>query len=400
MKVIVEADGGSRGNPGVAGSGSVVYDAATKEVLGTVVQYVGKASNNIAEYQALINGLRAARELAATEVYVFMDSKLVVEQMSGRWKIKHPDMQRLAIQARELAAGFDRVAYTWVPRAKNKKADELSNIGMDAAAGGAQPHYVADHTTFGCFFDGAATDRKEPAPRRQEPAPSRQEPAPSRKDPAPAAGDLGDSGATLTPTRLILLRHGQTDMTRQGLYSGTSDPDLNQRGKQQAAAAAAEIAARWPQLAAIVTSPSRRAQQTAAPLAEKLDCTPHILDELREMDFGHWDGLTFSQAHERDPEWHSQWLGSATVAPPGGESLAEAYKRTKKAHRKILTHWPGATVAVVSHVTPITALLRLGLKAGPSVFHTLHLDTASISVVDFYADGPSVVSLINGTSHL
>ena len=96
MKVQIKADGGSRGNPGIAGSGTVLYDASGT-VLTSIADYVGTATNNVAEYRALLNGLEAARDLGATEVEVLMDSKLVVEQMSGRWKIKHPDMKELAV---------------------------------------------------------------------------------------------------------------------------------------------------------------------------------------------------------------------------------------------------------------------------------------------------------------
>ena len=143
MKVSVYTDGGSRGNPGVAGSGSVVY-GADGTTLAEVAYVVGKkASNNVAEYHGLLRGLEAARDLGADEVDVYLDSKLVVEQMSGRWKIRHPDMLKLALQARELAQGFSNVSYTWVPRAKNKEADELSNVAMDAAARGDSPGIVA-----------------------------------------------------------------------------------------------------------------------------------------------------------------------------------------------------------------------------------------------------------------
>jgi len=142
MQVTMYCDGGSRGNPGVAGSGSVVYDASG-ETLAEIAYVVGKkSSNNVAEYYGLIRGLEACAQIGATHVDVFMDSKLVVEQMTGRWKIKHPDMQKLAREARELASGFVKVTYTWVPRAKNKKADELSNVAMDAAARGDKPGIV------------------------------------------------------------------------------------------------------------------------------------------------------------------------------------------------------------------------------------------------------------------
>ncbi|MFD9983120.1 bifunctional RNase H/acid phosphatase [Streptomyces massasporeus] len=133
---IVEADGGSRGNPGPAGYGAVVSDAATGETLRETAEYIGVATNNVAEYRGLLAGLRAAHALdPAATVHVRMDSKLVVEQMSGRWKIKHPDMKPLAAQAaRVFPPG--RVTYEWIPRAENKHADRLANEAMDAGARG------------------------------------------------------------------------------------------------------------------------------------------------------------------------------------------------------------------------------------------------------------------------
>ncbi|MEU0222483.1 reverse transcriptase-like protein, partial [Streptomyces sp. NPDC006265] len=135
---IVEADGGSRGNPGPAGYGAVVSDAATGETLREAAEYIGVATNNVAEYRGLLAGLRAAHALdPAATVHVRMDSKLVVEQMSGRWKIKHPDMKPLAAQAaRVFPPG--RVTYEWLPRAQNKHADRLANEAMDAGARGEQ----------------------------------------------------------------------------------------------------------------------------------------------------------------------------------------------------------------------------------------------------------------------
>ncbi|WP_031044582.1 bifunctional RNase H/acid phosphatase [Streptomyces sp. NRRL F-5650] len=135
---VVEADGGSRGNPGPAGYGAVVLDAATGETLVEAAEYLGVVTNNVAEYRGLLAGLRAARDLDPDAlVHVRMDSKLVVEQMSGRWKIKHPDMKPLATEAtRVFPPG--RVTYEWIPRADNKHADRLANEAMDAGARGEQ----------------------------------------------------------------------------------------------------------------------------------------------------------------------------------------------------------------------------------------------------------------------
>ncbi len=129
--LLVEADGGSRGNPGVAASGSVVIDPTTGEVLAEVGRYLGHATNNVAEYTALVEGVRKALEIDPdAELHVRMDSKLVVEQMSGRWKIKHPDMAELAAVARGLLVGTP-VRFEWVPRAQNARADRVANLSMD-----------------------------------------------------------------------------------------------------------------------------------------------------------------------------------------------------------------------------------------------------------------------------
>jgi ribonuclease H / adenosylcobalamin/alpha-ribazole phosphatase len=134
VRVVVEADGGSRGNPGPAGYGAVVLDPDTGEVLAERADGLGVATNNVAEYRGLIAGLEAAAELGATVVEVRMDSKLVVEQMSGRWQVKHPAMRPLAAQASTLLRGFDSVAFTWIPRARNSRADALANRAMDTQA--------------------------------------------------------------------------------------------------------------------------------------------------------------------------------------------------------------------------------------------------------------------------
>ena len=135
-KVLIQADGGSRGNPGTAGYGAVVLDAVTREVLAELSEPIGRATNNVAEYSGLVAGLRAAGKLVpGAPAEVRMDSKLVVEQMSGRWQIKHPGLRALAGEARQAARALGRVTYTWVPRERNKHADRLANEAMDAAGG-------------------------------------------------------------------------------------------------------------------------------------------------------------------------------------------------------------------------------------------------------------------------
>lgn len=134
--LIVEADGGSRGNPGHAGYGALVRDPASGAILVEKAAYLGKVSNNVAEYSGLVAGLQLANEIdPSCRILVRMDSKLVVEQMEGRWKIKHADMRDLALKARSVVDPR-RVRYEWIPREINKDADRLSNEAMDAGMAG------------------------------------------------------------------------------------------------------------------------------------------------------------------------------------------------------------------------------------------------------------------------
>ncbi len=128
---VVEADGASRGNPGHASYGVVVRNMNTGEVVVELAAVLGEATNNFAEYSGLVAGLEAVAQLDANAIVeVRMDSKLVVEQMSGRWKIKSPDMRELAMRARQILP-IGNVTYTWIPRADNKFADALANEALD-----------------------------------------------------------------------------------------------------------------------------------------------------------------------------------------------------------------------------------------------------------------------------
>jgi broad specificity phosphatase PhoE/ribonuclease HI len=358
--VVIEADGGSRGNPGPAGYGAVVRDAATGEVLAERFGGLGSVTNNVAEYQGLIAGLRAAAELGADVVDVRMDSKLVVEQMSGRWKIKHPSMQPLAAEARDIADGFARVTYEWIPRERNKDADRLANQAMDEQAGIGK----AEIRTAG-----------ETAP--------------------PASW----SGAGGTPTRFYLLRHGQTELSVARKYSGRGNPPLTDVGRQQAEAAARRLA-KIDDIAAVVSSPLDRARQTAQAVATASGVEAVVEDGLVETDFGAWEGLSFAEAAERDPDVHRRWLGDPSVPPPGGESFDEVHRRVRRARNDLITRYGGQSIVVVSHVTPIKTLLRMALDTGPSVLFRLHLDLASLSIAEFYPDGHASVRLFNDTSYL
>ncbi|WP_280460243.1 bifunctional RNase H/acid phosphatase [Nocardia carnea] len=403
-EVIVEADGGSRGNPGPAGYGAVVFDADRVAVLAERKEALGVATNNVAEYRGLIAGLEAAAELGARVVAVRMDSKLVVEQMSGRWKVKHAAMVPLADRARRLAAGFDQVSYRWIPRAENSHADRLANEAMDdgglieevheavaatsAGSGGAAGKSVVDATSAGAEAPG-------PAARFAGADPV----ADSRSASARLSASPGWTGATGRPTRFLLLRHGQTELSVQRRYSGRGNPPLTAVGREQAARAAKMLAAKG-DIGAVVTSPLGRARETAEAAAAALGLEVRVIDGLTETDFGDWEGLTFREAAERDPDLHARWLGDPSLPAPGGESFDAVRERVEDTRRDLVARYPGANIVVVSHVTPIKTLLQLALGVGPSLLYRLHLDLASLSLAEFYPDGGSSVRLVNDTSYL
>jgi broad specificity phosphatase PhoE len=205
------------------------------------------------------------------------------------------------------------------------------------------------------------------------------------------------SGRVGEPTRLLLLRHGQTALSLERRYSGRGDPELTPLGHAQAAAAAARLAGE--PVAAVLTSPLRRAHQTAVAVAEATSAPLAAHDGLVEADFGTWEGLSFAEARDRDPELHDRWLGSHDVAPPGGESFAEVRERVLAALDAVVAAHPARTVVLVTHVTPIKAILRHALAAGPELLQRLHLDLASLSEVRIYPDGGTSVHLVNDTSH-
>ena len=133
-EVVVFCDGGSRGNPGPSAIGAVVIDPATDPPrrLATVSERIGVTTNNVAEYRALIAGLEAAEPFGARRMCVRADSKLVVEQVKGTWKVKQPHLRPLLEQARALLKRYQHVDLQHVPRAQNTEADALVNAALDA----------------------------------------------------------------------------------------------------------------------------------------------------------------------------------------------------------------------------------------------------------------------------
>ncbi|MEV1086783.1 bifunctional RNase H/acid phosphatase [Streptomyces microflavus] len=453
-RLVVEADGGSRGNPGPAGYGAVVIDAATGETLAEAAEYIGVATNNVAEYRGLIAGLTAAKALFpdvgdALRVHVRMDSKLVVEQMSGRWKIKHPDMKPLAARAAAILPPSS-VTYEWIPRAQNKHADRLANEAMDAGRDGRQWEASAstaeldapartplpDRGPPGDAVAGAARARAALAAARggtadagtlfEVDAGASEEPEPTdvtavaSGGPGPTAvAGVGAGPASASeaaspqvgwaaapdlgaPATFVLLRHGETLLTPEKRFSGSggTDPELSAVGRDQAARAALHFAALGT-VQDIVCSPLRRCRETAAAVADRLGLDVRIEDGLRESDFGAWEGLTFGEVRERYGDDLTAWLADPETAPTGGgESFTEVADRVAAARDRLTARYAGRTVLVVTHVTPIKTLVRLALEAPAQSMFRMELSAASISTVAYYGDGNASVRLLNDTSHL
>lgn len=394
-RLVVEADGGSRGNPGVAGYGALVRDSGSGEVLAERAAPLGKQSNNVAEYTGLVEGLRAVRDHEpGAVVTVRMDSKLVVEQMSGRWKIKHEDMKRLAAEARglvrEIVAAGGSVAFEWIPREKNKAADKLSNDGMD---GRSVRHDLWQEAT----PEGGEPGGEDADAPRARGAQARDT---SEREPETVAAttrkpDLG------RPTRIVFVRHGVTNFTTSGRLDGRGgvDPVLTDAGRAQAEAAARAVQRLLEGTdATVITSSLTRAVETGAPIARALGVEPAVEAAWDEQAFGEWDGLTFKEIHAQSPDALARLRNDATYPAPGGESRAELDERVSDALDRAVAL--GGVVVVVTHriviMSVLARLLGLDIEAG----WRLAAAPASLTGIEVWRDGNAQIAFTNDTHHL
>ncbi|MFF5207027.1 bifunctional RNase H/acid phosphatase [Streptosporangium sp. NPDC000396] len=444
---VIEADGGSRGNPGPAGYGAVVKDAADGQVLAETAEAIGTQTNNVAEYRGLIAGLRSVLAVAGdgAVVEIRMDSKLVIEQMAGRWKIKNEGLRPLAIEAAALARRL-KVTWRWIPREQNKIADRLANEAMDAAAAGrpwrpgessAAGSFAVGSSAAGSFGAGSSADGSVGAGSSAEgpsgssgiglpgtPAaePSRSQarataPAVSTQDSLFDSDDLlsvSSEGERATPatlgsgwraptavaTSLLLLRHGETPLSVERRFSGLGDPELTPNGIAQANAAADKLSRKPYDIQVVVSSPLKRARVTAEIVAARLGLEVIVEEGLKETNFGDWEGHTFTEIQRRWPDELAAWLADPSAAPPSGESFEEAARRVQATGDRLVERYEGKTILAISHVTPIKMLIRFALLAPPDALYRMHLDLSALSLIEYYADGPAVVKAFNDTSHL
>jgi broad specificity phosphatase PhoE/ribonuclease HI len=381
-RLTVEADGGSRGNPGVAGYGALVRDTETAALLAERAEPLGTASNNVAEYRGLIAGLQAAQAIdPGADIEARMDSKLVVEQMSGRWKIKHEDMRRLALEARDLAAQITdaggSVRFTWIPRAENSAADALSNQAMDGE--------TIDRIYGAALAD--STIAPEASPQAQP-------------NPAPAgASSSGFGPGRGVPSRVVLVRHGVTDFTTTGRLDGRGgeDPPLTAEGHRQAAAAAravAHLVGSGP--ARVVTSSLTRAVETGAPIAAALGVAPEIDPDWDEQSFGDWDGRALRDLFTTETDAFRALRQDATYSRPGGESHEDLVARVVPAFERLLAP-EGSTTIVVCHRKPILVVLAHLLGIDHDRAWQLAAAPGSLTAIEAWPNGAVSIAFTNRT---
>ena len=354
---LLSADGGSRGNPGPAGYGSVITENG--KIIAELYDFIGIATNNVAEYSGLIAGLTAINNIdPAATIEVKMDSKLVVEQMSGRWQIKHADMRTLAQSARS-AHNPALVTYTWIPRDENSHADRLANKALDHQAGGGevvkvQVNYLTERLL-----------------------------------------------STEKATTIILIRHGETILTPFKKFSGDGplNPELTHIGLEQAEKVAQAVARLNPDV--IIASPLKRTTQTAEALSAATQLPITFEESWIECSFGIWDGLSIDEVKEKYPADYQSWVSSTGYAPPQGESYDEVAVRIDAALNQIAAEYPGQRVAVVTHNGTIKSAVRVVLNSPPeSIFH-VDVSPCSITTISIWpSDGLRALRTLNEQAHL
>jgi probable phosphoglycerate mutase len=330
----ITADGGSRGNPGPAAYGAVVSEDG--KILKELFAPLGIASNNVAEYNGLIAGLKAAHEIdPEATIHVKMDSKLVIEQMSGRWQIKHPDMRELAKQARDIHP-MNLITFTWIPRDENSHADRLANKALDGEV--AQAEFAKPQLNF--LHSRLLSDE--------------------------------------VPTTVYLIRHGETPLTPGRKFSGAggSNPPLSEKGRKQALAIGKELAARKPDY--LIVSPMQRTRDTAEEIMKSVKLEPIFDEDWIEASFGTWDGKSPDEVEKEMPEEFSAWVRDPWFPQGGGESYAACADRAGSALRRLAAQYPGEKVAVVTHNVVIKGLATIAMSAPiESIFH---VDVAPCSI--------------------
>lgn len=367
IMIYLYADGASRGNPGPAAYGVHIEDMAGNTIA-DFGETIGIATNNQAEYSAVIAGLRYLTQTDYREVTVRMDSKLVVEQLSGRWKIKNSAMVELAIAARELVSKFD-VAFQWIPREQNSAADANANRALDSGNFSSVPDSQLELAS--------VQPRGIRAPRQ-----------------------------SIEPTTIIVVRHGHTLNTERNVISGGdgTDPELSELGIWEAEGAAKALPQLLtyfglPEIAAIHHSPMVRTTQTATAVARVVPA-PLIADSrLREIGFGEWEMRQIVELETDSSVEIARWRGSMSARPPGGESVLDLQHRVWQALDEMIDAYRTKTVVVSTHMMPTRAFAAAAYES-ETAYWGLGTSPAGISMYRFFGRSMAEIFLQNYCAHL
>ena len=361
MTYIIRADGASRGNPGEASYGAVLFDGDSE--VASASEHLGVTTNNFAEYSGVIAGLKLALAHDPNAEYlVQLDSKLVVEQLSGNWKVKSKDLMPLVSEANKLASRL-KVRFEWIPREQNSRADSLANEALDRPVAKSIP-------------DQPGSIR---APRVTSPG-----------------------------TELIFVRHGHSAHTEKGLVAGGdgADPELSELGMREAEATA-ELLANPPSswgLAMtnplVISSNMLRTTQTGKAIADKLGAEMVFDQRIREIFFGEWNGLSNTELFSKDPALLEAWRGSLDFRPPGGESIEDLISRTSPFVEEIRRDYPNRTVVVVSHMMPTRALTHQIIGGPSNYLWSTSFSPASVTAFRVWGTELHELITLNSCAHL
>lgn len=365
--IFLYADGASRGNPGPAAYGVHIEDEAGNTIA-DFGEAIGIATNNQAEYSAVIAGLRYLTQTEHRDITVRMDSKLVVEQLSGSWKIKNQQLIELAIAATDLVRKFS-VKFEWIPREQNKLADANANKALDEG-------------DFSSVEDSqielaSVQPRGIRAPRQ-----------------------------SVEPTTVIVVRHGHTVNTERNVISGGdgTDPELSELGLWEAAGAADALPQLLtyfglPPVAAIHHSPMNRTRQTAEAMAKTIPVELHPDNRLREIGFGEWEMRQIAELETDSSEQVSRWRGSMSQRPPGGESVLDLQARVWESLDDLIERYRTQSVVISTHMMP-TRAVAAAAYGSEMAYWGLGTSPGGISIYRFFGRDMAEIFAQNYCAHL
>ena len=365
--IVVYCDGASRGNPGPASYGVHIEDE-TGSTIADFGEALGNQTNNYAEYQGVIAALRFLTTTEHRLVTIRLDSKLVVEQLSGRWKVKSPEIKELVFEASQLLGAFD-VKLEWIPRDKNTFADANANRALDEGD---------FHSEEADLPLSAAQPRSIRAPRQKT-----------------------------DPTTLVVIRHGSTDSTSANLIAGGDGEDvgLNEKGAREATFAADAVAPLLkffdlPPVTSIIHSPMKRTTQTAEALFGTEGVVGISDERLREIAFGDWDGMSMNAMEIESSQELAKWRASTSQRPPGGESILDLEDRVSALVSEAVLENQGRTVVLVTHMMPSRVIAKLAQRSADSTYWNINFAPGGISIYRFFGTGFVETFAINSCAHL